>query len=130
MSSTTLPSTQPGVLKRLAWRTGRLVLIGLLFGWLYAWAAPRFYPKSESLGFGYGMIHGALMPMALPSLVLGHDVLIYAPNNNGRLYKLGYTVGINICGLVFFGLAFARPRSRKETSRRAAGLLRQNSPPQ
>ena len=47
--------------------------------------------------------------MALPSLVLGRDVEIYSPNNTGRLYKLGYIVGINLCGLVFFGSAFWRP---------------------
>ena len=32
-----------------------------------------------------------------------------APNNTGRFYKMGYICGINFCGLIFFGLAFARP---------------------
>jgi hypothetical protein len=85
----------------------RLVFIGILLGYLYAWAAPLVYPKDRPLGFYYGMAHGGLMPMALPSLVIGKDVDIFAGNNNGRFYKLGYICGINVCGLVFFGFGFA-----------------------
>lgn len=69
------------------------------------------FPKNKSAGFGIGMLHGALMPMALPSLVMGQDVEIYAANNSGRTYKLGYIAGINICGLIFFGSVFWRPRN-------------------
>ena len=92
----------------------RLVIIGVLLGWLYAWASPKVYPPEGQLGFGYGCVHGALMPMALPSLLMGHDVEIFAANNSGRGYKLGYIVGINVCGLVFFGSAFWTPK-RKST---------------
>jgi hypothetical protein len=59
-----------------------------------------------------------LMPVALPSLLLGKDVPIYAERNQGRIYKLGYIAGINACGFVFFGLAFWRP---SRPSARAAG---------
>ena len=59
-----------------------------------------------------GALHGALMPVAAPSLLLGHDVPIYATANTGRIYKLGYIAGINGCGLVFFGLAFWQPQRR------------------
>jgi len=58
------------------------------------------------------MAHGALMPMALPALLMGRDVEIYAKNNSGRVYKLGYIAGINLCGLVVFGGAFWRPARR------------------
>jgi hypothetical protein len=54
------------------------------------------------------MLHGALMPLALPNLLLGRDPTIYASHNTGRLYKLGYTAGVNGCGLVFFGFFFWR----------------------
>ena len=90
----------------------RLAVVTALLGWLYAWASPLVYPKQEKLGFGYGCIHGGLMPMALPSLVLGHDVEIFAMNNSGRGYKLGYIIGINVCGLVFFGSVFWSPKKR------------------
>ena len=94
----------------------RLLAVGLLLGWLYGWASPKVYPTESKLGFGYGCLHGALMPMALPSLVMGHDVEIFAPNHSGRGYKLGYIIGINICGLVFFGSAFWSPKKRVEES--------------
>jgi len=90
----------------------RLILIGVLLGWLYAWASPKVYPREGKLGFGFGCMHGALMPMALPSLAMGNDVEIFAANNNGRGYKLGYIIGINVCGMVFFGSAFWSPRKK------------------
>jgi hypothetical protein len=86
-----------------------LVAVGLVFGWVYAWASPHLFPRDVKAGFPLGMAHGALMPMALPSLVMGKEVEIYAADNSGRAYKLGYIVGINLCGLVFFGSAFWRP---------------------
>jgi len=84
--------------------------VAVLFGWFYGWASPHAFPLNGRLGFGYGMLHGALMPVALPSLAMGQEVEIYAANNSGRPYKLGYIVGINLCGLVFFGSAFWRPK--------------------
>ena len=47
----------------------------------------------------------------LTTLLLGKDVTIYAAHNNGRAYKIGYICGINLCGLVFFGAAFWRPKA-------------------
>jgi len=93
-----------------------LVIVGILLGWAYAWASPHVFPRETDAGFGYGVAHGALMPMALPSLLLGKNVEIYATKNLGRFYKIGYIVGINLCGLIFFGSAFARPRRKKPAS--------------
>jgi hypothetical protein len=59
-------------------------------------------------GFGRGVVHGAMMPCRLPELLVGKDVTIYAAENTGRTYKLGYTVGVNGCGAIFFGLFFWR----------------------
>lgn len=87
----------------------RFLAVALLLGWFYGWAEPRFYPKEKRVGFGYGLMHGALMPMALPALVMGQEVSIYHEANTGRTYKLGYIVGINLCGLVVFGSLFWRP---------------------
>jgi hypothetical protein len=67
-------------------------------------------------GFGRGMLQGAMMPGALPNLLVGNDVVIYAANNTGRTYKLGYTCGVNACGAIFFGWFFWRvSRWRKGT---------------
>lgn len=58
------------------------------------------------------MLHGALMPMALPTLVMDKDVEIFDSNNDGRFYKIGYIVGINLCGLIFFGSIFWNPAKK------------------
>ena len=86
------------------------VIVTALFGWFYGCVSPRAFPKNKISGFGYGVLHGALMPLALPSLLLGQNVEIFATDNSGRFYKIGYICGINVCGLAFFGPLFWRPR--------------------
>jgi hypothetical protein len=98
--------------KQLVFKITALVLLGLALGVGYDWAAARFYVPERTAGFRLGVLHGALMPAALPTLLMGKDVPIFAQNNNGRIYKVGYIAGINLCGLLFFGLAFSRPRKR------------------
>jgi hypothetical protein len=110
-----LPATPSCRVKRLAVKAATLVLLGLLLGFGYDWAAPRFYGPRQTAGFRLGVLHGALMPTALPSLLLGKDVPIYATHSTGRTYKLGYIAGINLCGLIFFGSAFWRPRNHSES---------------
>lgn len=78
----------------------------------------RFAQTGQPAGFARGVLHGALMPLALPNLLVGQDVDIYAPQNTGRTYKLGYTVGVDVCGSIFFGFFFWR-FSRWRKKRRA-----------
>jgi hypothetical protein len=75
---------------------------------------------SQPAGFTKGLLHGALMPGAMPHLLFGHDVTIYAPNNTGRTYKLGYSAGVNGCGAIFFGLLYWRFNAWRK-KRRAEG---------
>jgi hypothetical protein len=100
--------------RRKLWlkKTAVFLTVTVLLGTFYGWAAPWAFPKNKTSGFGYGMLHGAMMPIALPSLVIGKDVPIYAADNSGRLYKIGYICGINLCGLVFFGPLFWRPKCK------------------
>jgi hypothetical protein len=86
--------------------------VALLLGWFYGWISPRAYPRERTLGFGHGMLHGGLMPLAMPSLIMGQNVDIFAANNDGRPYKIGYIAGINLCGLIFFGSAFWKPKRK------------------
>jgi hypothetical protein len=112
------PSIKPGFIKRWLRKAVIMAVVTVAFGYFYGWAAPRAFPLLPVPGFGYGMLHGALMPIALPSLVLGRDVPIYAVVNSGRLYKMGYIAGINLCGLLFFGPLFWRPgRGREEPTK-------------
>jgi len=85
-----------------------ILLVGTVFLTVVHRSAQRLDRNPEPAGFGRGVLHGALMPLALPNLLLGIDVNIYAANNTGRLYKLGYTVGVNGCGACFFGFMFWR----------------------
>jgi hypothetical protein len=88
-----------------------LVLLGVLLGVAYDWSAKRYYGPDRVAGFTSGLIHGAMMPAALPTLVMGDDLPIYARNNVGRGYNIGFILGLNACGTLFFGLAFWRPRN-------------------
>jgi hypothetical protein len=104
--------------RRKFWLTklATFLIVSTLIGSFYGWSFSRAFPKNTTYGFGYGMLHGALMPLALPSLLLGHDVEIFAPDNSGRPYKIGYICGINLCGMVFFGPLFWRPRKLTSAS--------------
>lgn len=93
------------------------VAVGLL-------AAKFLHPENATqgavaapAGFGRGVWHGAIMPFALPKLLAGQNVAIYAVSNTGRTYNLGYITGINLCGLIFFGLLFRTLYRRRVASR-------------
>ena len=90
-----------------------MTLLTIVLAVMQGWAAPRFYKADRTAGFNTGLLEGALMPAALPGLLMGHDLPIYAPNNSGRPYNIGYILGINTCGTLFFGVAFWRPRGVK-----------------
>jgi hypothetical protein len=93
---------------RLVVRVALIIVITYGFGWILNRSALNSDARSQAAGFGRGMLHGALMPGAMPSLLFGKDVVIYSANNNGRLYKLGYTFGVNACGAFFFGTFYFR----------------------
>ena len=93
-----------------------LALSTVLFGYVYSKFSPMAYASSHPAGFGLGFLHGALMPLSLPSLVVGQNVSIYDDNNLGRLYKIGYICGVNVCGMLFLGPLFWRPRPAKSTN--------------
>ncbi len=92
-----------------------VISLGLVFA--QGWAAPRYYRPDYVAGFHTGLLEGALMPAALPGLLMGHDLPIYAPNNVGRGYKIGYILGLNTCGTFFFGVAFWQPRRKCKKNR-------------
>ena len=89
----------------------RLLLVMLLasaIGWGLKRVGTSINESGSPAGFAKGVVQGALMPIALPNLLVGYDVSIYAEKNTGRTYKLGYTVGVNGCGAIFFGILFWR----------------------
>lgn len=101
-----------------------LFAVATAFTWVLNHSSTTVKSDAPPAGFVQGMLHGALMPGALPHLLLGDDVSIYALNNVGRQYKLGYTVGVNGCGAIFFGVFFwrvSRWRKARKLSGRTAG---------
>jgi hypothetical protein len=90
-----------------------IVALGFTIGWILNRAATALDKGDRPAGFVHGLVQGALMPMSMPNLAFGIDVPIYAAKNTGRSYKLGYTTGVNGCGLIFFGVFFWRLRHLK-----------------
>ena len=92
----------------------RRLLVGVALAFFVGWASSAAMRWDAGLGtppgFGRGLMHGAIMPLAWPGLLGGRDQQIYAEVNAGRTYKLGYSLGVNACGLVFFGWFFGRVR--------------------
>ena len=99
-------------LKLFAIKVVLLTLFSIGLGVGYDWAAPHTYLPGRVAGFPCGMMHGALMPAALPTLMMGKDLPIYAPSNVGRGYNIGFILGLNTCGTFFFGIAYWKPRQR------------------
>lgn len=92
--------------RRIAAGLALALFVGTASGAAMRWESRRTAPP----GFYRGLLHGALMPLAWPTLLLGRDQSIYSIPNSGRTYKLGYSLGVNACGAVFFGWFFTRLR--------------------
>ena len=52
----------------------------------------------KDYGFFYGILHGILLPFALIGKIFNVDTGIYALNNTGTWYWLGYFLGFLIIG--------------------------------
>jgi hypothetical protein len=85
-----------------------ILALAACIGWTLNRVSATLERSARPAGFRRGVLQGALMPMALPNLLVGKDVMIYSPNNTGVSYKLGYTAGVNACGAIFFGFFFWR----------------------
>ncbi len=99
-----------------------LTVLGVSLGAAQGWESSRHYKTAQPAGFHRGVWHGILMPTALPGLLLGNDLPIYAPNNSGRPYNIGFIMGINFCGTVFFSIGFWQPRRSRSVEAAAKNL--------
>ena len=112
---------------RRFWQIGaRLVaifIIAFIVGWLLNRIEAAMERSAQPAGFARGLVQGALMPMAMPNLFVGHDISIYSLNNTGITYKLGYTAGVNICGAIFFGLTFWRVSKLRAIARNGGASI-------
>jgi hypothetical protein len=85
-----------------------LIALAVGIGWTLNRTEAALDRDASPAGLGRGLLHGALMPLALPNLLIGRDVPIYAAHNTGVSYKIGYTAGVNACGALFFGCFYWR----------------------
>jgi hypothetical protein len=108
MRDTSVKASPLARLGKIALRTLTFFLVAFTVGWMLNHVAASMEQCGRPAGFKRGVVQGALMPMALPSLLFGRDVMIYSPVNTGVNYKLGYTTGVNSCGALFFGFFFWR----------------------
>ena len=92
----------------LVTRLVSILLLAFVIGWILNRVGQQLSHSPRPAGFVRGLVQGALMPASMPNLLVGHDVVIYAVNNNGVFYKLGYTMGVNACGALFFGMFYWR----------------------
>ncbi len=109
--SATQAKALPPAQSQAAWKRVCRAVVILAVAGLLGWGVPllaKSYRSHGPAGFGRGILDGAMMPLSFPHLLLGKDVEIYAARNTGRTYKLGYTVGVNGCGAIFFGFFFWR----------------------
>ncbi len=94
------------------WERGRRLMVvlavALSVGFALKWVGQRLDQRQVAAGFGQGFFQGASMPLALPTLLTGVDVTIYAVNNTGVTYKIGYILGITGCGAFFFGTVYGQ----------------------
>lgn len=112
-SSPTATTARPSVAKEILIKFVLLTFMSVVLGFTQAWAVnTHTYAPEHVAGFRMGILHGLLMPATMPGLLSGHDLPIYAPSNVGRPYNIGYILGINTCGTLFFGVGLYRPRRR------------------
>ena len=106
-SSEQAPSSlTPPVRRHWVIRFAIMAVTAYLFAWACGVAMKADSKLTTPPGLFRGMLHGAMMPVAWPALLAGHDQEIYAQVNSGMTYKLGYSLGVNASGLFFFGWLF------------------------
>ncbi|MFN8475638.1 MAG: hypothetical protein U0822_25880 [Anaerolineae bacterium] len=66
-------------------------------------------PEAQPAGFWVGVWHGLIAPIVLIASIFTPNVRIYEPNNRGRLYDLGFLIGV----IVVFGGSKAQPPRMK-----------------
>lgn len=122
------PPANHGLARKAVLFVCRLAVFAVLagsIGFVLNSIAAALDKNQQPAGFGRGVLQGVLMPMAMPNLLVGKDVVIYSTNNTGIPYKLGYSMGVNVCGLFFFGWFFWRLRKWSKQAARAAALPRE-----
>jgi lysophospholipid acyltransferase (LPLAT)-like uncharacterized protein len=65
-------------------------------------------------GFWHGIWHGFIMTMGFIVSLFRDDVVMYAPNNSGHLYDLGYILGV----MILYGSIYSSKNSKKNSKKK------------
>lgn len=68
-------------------------------------------PEKDPYGFLGGLWHGFILFFSFLGSLFKDDIALYAFNNNGGWYNLGYLLGVSI----FFGGSGSAKRSKKRS---------------
>ncbi len=79
-------------MKKLSKKLSFLLLIAMLF---FTACAPTGITEHK-YGILYGLLHGALLPFELIAKLFSMDYDLYAANNSGFWYWIGYIIGVSI----------------------------------
>jgi hypothetical protein len=85
-----------------------VIAVALAMGWMQGKLSRAMHRSAGTAGFVVGLVDGGTMPLALPTLLAGDNPPLFATDHNGRPYKIGFILGINLIGLIFFGFLFGR----------------------
>lgn len=85
-----------------------VIVFALAMGWAQGQLSRVMHRSAGTAGFVIGLVDGGTMPLALPTLLVGDNPPLFATDHNGRPYKIGFILGINLIGLIFFGFLFTR----------------------
>ena len=73
------------------------IMILILLATCLTSCAPKHYTGSE-YGFFSGIWHGLIVVFSIVGKIFGFDIGIYAENNSGFFYWLGFLIGIGGLG--------------------------------
>jgi hypothetical protein len=121
MSDTQVKVAPPSFGRQILTRVFMILVVATIFSYATTFVTAESEKCSGPAGFSRGLLHGAMMPGAMMNLLIGRDVSIYAQENTGRTYKLGYTAGVNGCGALFFGFFFWRINRWRKRLKAAMG---------
>lgn len=93
--------TVPKTMRSFLWSLLAIAVFLGLASFLKATIPANPMKSVGGASFARGVLHGALMPLALVPILAVEDIPIYDVSNTGRGYHLGYILGVNLCGFIF-----------------------------
>lgn len=72
----------------------------LLFSCAKGVSVDKCVAETYIYGFWGGIWHGIIAPIDLICMIFSDEIVVYAPNNNGGWYALGFCLG---AGILFGG---------------------------